>query len=204
MEDTAALILLDGHFAPSVASGRLFKLVPSLVTGTLGALEIVPALCCDSEALARARLSSKEPWFLVVGVACRDHIPGAGAPTALGWSLSLGLPREQTMRGKTEGALESCWPSPFHCRAQGFHGIPGPCCSRLTTLRSQVLRRLLTKPLDSLSGQGTLLTTQGGAESGGGGRGFPDHPSVTSGCSIVTGVGFFPGGSATNRLYDYR
>lgn len=203
LEATAALILLDGHFAPSVASGRLFRLVPSLVTGTLGALEIVPALCCDSEALARARLSSKEPWFLV-GVACRDHIPGAGTPTALGWSSSLGLPGEQTMCGKTEGALESCWPSPFHCRAQGFHGTRGPFCGRLTTLWSQALGRLLTKRLDSLSGEGTLLTTQGGAESGGGSRGFPDHPSVPSGCSVVTGVGFFPGGSAANRLYDYR
>lgn len=91
LEATAALILLDSRFAPSVASGCLLRLVPSLVTGTQGALEIVPALCCDSEALARACLSSKEPWFLV-GVASRDHIPGAGAPTALGWSSSLGLP----------------------------------------------------------------------------------------------------------------
>lgn len=127
-----------------------------------------------------------------------------GRPLLWGGHCLWGFPGNRPCVGR-QGALESCWPSPFHCRAQGFHGIPGPCCSRLTTLRSQVLRRLLTKPLDSsLSGQGTLLTTQGGAESGGGSRGFPDHPSVTSGCSIVTGVGFFPGGSATNRLYDYR
>lgn len=86
----AAPILPGGQSAPPVASGRSFKLVPSLVTVTLGASESDPALCCDSEAPAAACLSSGEPWFLVVGMARGDHVPGAGGAHCFGMVIVSG------------------------------------------------------------------------------------------------------------------
>lgn len=132
-----------------------------------------PALCCDSEARLLRPAFPRGAGFLWWEWLVETMFPVPGN-LLLGWSSSLGLQRETDSVERLKVAWAAlALPIPI-AQGPGLHWETGPFCGCASPCAE---------------GQGLSLPSRCAANSGAGAAGF-DWPSVLSGLSVVSEVGF--------------